>query len=379
MKNSTKVASTGAIGVSTPGRERGRWGDLVHCAQGSLVFLMAALALSGTVRAEVNPGDILLLDAIGGSHRSGALFRVDPATGERIVLSDFGNAAQGSLGNADLTGVAVGRGGQIFVSALSSLSGMGAIFAVDPHSGARSIVSDFSRGDIQGSLYFGLAVDANGNLMANLQGPRRFGVVRVDPRTDSRTIVCDFSSAASGGFAVSATGLSVARSGKILVASNGFVDGVVQIDPHTAERRVLSDFADRAQGADMTGVNLTFSTSLASARSEQIFLSASGGKNLLLRIDPTSGEREVLSDFDNPAQGPVGRDIEGVAVQASGEILVGARSDPFVRAFSLYRVDPLTGQRSVLSDSMRPAQGPSFTTAVSIAVVSGDNDAGQSE
>jgi hypothetical protein len=43
---------------------------------------------------------------------------------------------------------------------------------------------------------------------------------------------------------------------------------------------------------------------------------------VLFRVDPATGTRTLLSDFSNAAQGPLGTDPIGVAVEASGTILV---------------------------------------------------------
>lgn len=65
------------------------------------MVLGAWLSLPGAVEA-----DILVIDPSAGTGLLGALFRVDPTTGNRTLLSDFGNAGQGPLGSNPL-GVAV--------------------------------------------------------------------------------------------------------------------------------------------------------------------------------------------------------------------------------------------------------------------------------
>ena len=75
---------------------------------------------------------------------NGALFRVDPASGNRSLISDFGNAAQGPLG-AEPFGLALEAGGTVLVSDEGAGTGGStvALFRVDPASGNRSLVSDF--------------------------------------------------------------------------------------------------------------------------------------------------------------------------------------------------------------------------------------------
>jgi hypothetical protein len=72
-------------------------------------LLIASLSLGGlgpVAYAQLNPGDILVIDRDAGPGRLGALFRVDPSTGRRSLLSDFGNRAYGPRSNKP-RGVAV--------------------------------------------------------------------------------------------------------------------------------------------------------------------------------------------------------------------------------------------------------------------------------
>ena len=85
--------------------------------------------------AQLAAGDSLVVDHSGGTGSNGALFRVNPTTGARTLLSDFGNAAQGPQGsNPD--GVAVEASGSVLVIDQSAgTNGDGALFRVDPSTG----------------------------------------------------------------------------------------------------------------------------------------------------------------------------------------------------------------------------------------------------
>ena len=97
----------------------------------------------------VSEGDILVIDGSAGTSSLGALFSVDPS-GNRTIISDFGNAAQGALGFGP-TGVAIDTSGQILViDGSAGTSSLGALFSVDP-SGNRTIISDFGNA-AQGAL-----------------------------------------------------------------------------------------------------------------------------------------------------------------------------------------------------------------------------------
>jgi hypothetical protein len=81
----------------------------LHCC----LWLLGALLLAGSpAQAGQIPavGDILVADQLGGTNNFGALVLVNPVTGERSILSDFGNPAQGASGEQfSLTGVALGE------------------------------------------------------------------------------------------------------------------------------------------------------------------------------------------------------------------------------------------------------------------------------
>jgi hypothetical protein len=165
-----------------------------------------------------------------------------------------------------LTGVAVGDDGRIFVTDLFAGEGLfegGALFDVDPDTGNRTLLSNFNQGDIHGFLYYGLAVDAKGRVIANLQTSdpslNELGqaVVRVDPDTDQRTVVTDLTNPRQGepDEAINRTfvsDLTLERSGKILISTIfgvGYSSAAIfRVHPQTGKRKLLSDFTNAEQG-----------------------------------------------------------------------------------------------------------------------------------
>ena len=129
--------------------------DLTSLSDGFHNFMVRAIDNDGNTdstpasfswtSSPVSEGDILVTD------QDGVLFSVDPS-GNRAIISDFGNAAQGALGFSPL-GVAINASGEILVVDRNAGTGfLGALFSVDP-SGNRTIISDF--GDAaQGVLGF---------------------------------------------------------------------------------------------------------------------------------------------------------------------------------------------------------------------------------
>jgi len=120
----------------------------------------------------------------------------------------------------------------------------------------------------------------------------------------------------------------------------------------TGQRIVLSDFSDPAQGPVADGAAGDGILGIAVERSGEILVTAKGAgspdaggtvfRDALLRVNPVNGQRTVLSDFGDPAQGPLGGQCSfGVAIEASGTILatdcnnLGSSSGGL-----LFRIDP---------------------------------------
>jgi sugar lactone lactonase YvrE len=374
-----------------------------------ILLLTGLLLAANPVRAEVKAGDILVIDYFGGTDGRGALVAVDPATGQRRTLSDFGDAAQGSSRSSPLNvavfrcslderaGSAGGKSGdrnphdcgdgetvQIFVSDYTAL------FKVDPNTGYRTIVSDLGQGDlIEGVFNYGLAVNAKGKVIANFQelsDPGYHGViVRIDPETDTRVLVSDLRNPDQGAIDTGTfiTDLGIEHSGKILIGTAtdpDFASGAIfRVNPRTGKRKLLSDLTNAAQGPI---ASLWFSTGLATEASKQILAITNAvadennnpfGGDFLLRIDPKTGQRTILSDFGNPAQGIIGFAPRGTVVEKSGKIVVSAVVTEF--SSSLFRVDPKTGQRTLLSDSANPEQGPPLSAGITyMAIVPKDGN-----
>src|SRR6476620_1990357 len=90
-----------------------------------MVVLVFVLAFSSRKPAQASPaipGDFLVIDSAAGTGGKGALFTVDPVTGSRTILSDFGNAIQGPTGGF-LFGIAIQPSGTILV--IDLLAGTG--------------------------------------------------------------------------------------------------------------------------------------------------------------------------------------------------------------------------------------------------------------
>ncbi|MGH8479882.1 MAG: hypothetical protein ACREXK_09960 [Gammaproteobacteria bacterium] len=167
-----------------------------NAAQGPLGLDPSDLALEAT-------GTLLVIDFSAGTGSAGALFRVDAATGNRTLISNFGNALQGVLG-VDPFALAYEAGGTVLVIDFNAGTDFrGALFRVDPASGFRGLVSDFANAN-QGPLGrtpFGLTLEAAGTVpviddSAGTGG--RGALFRVNRLNGPRTLVSDFGNTGQG-------------------------------------------------------------------------------------------------------------------------------------------------------------------------------------
>ncbi|MGH2670303.1 MAG: hypothetical protein ACRDH5_14500, partial [bacterium] len=145
-------------------------------------------------------GTILVVDEDAGTGSRGALFRVDPLSGARTLVSDFGSGANPG---AEPVGVAVESNGTLLVvDADAGTGSLGALFRVDPLSGTRTVLSDFGSGANPGIDPVGVAVESNGTLLVvdPEAGTAGQGLLfRVDPLSGARILVSDFGSGANPG------------------------------------------------------------------------------------------------------------------------------------------------------------------------------------
>jgi uncharacterized repeat protein (TIGR01451 family) len=268
-------------------------------------------------------GAILVTDENAGTNSSGALFSVNALTGNRTLISDFGSVAQGPLG-------------------------------VDPS---------------------GLTVDASGNVLVidwNAGTDSRGALFRINAPTGVRTVISDFGDAAQGPIGNGPFGLVIGAAGKVLVidfsAGTGFDGALISVDSTTGTRTQISDFGAAAQGPlgdDPVGVALDAAGAIL-VTDENAGTNSSGA---LFSVNALTGVRTMISDFGNAAQGPFGHNPSGLAIDAAGAILVIDKNAWTLPKGALFRVDPATGGRALVSDFGAAAQGPLGVEPTGVAVV----------
>jgi hypothetical protein len=180
-------------------------------------------------------------------------------------------------------------------------------------------------------------------------------IFRVDLATGTRTVLHDLGNLAFGPAIHNARSIAVERSGDIL-----FVDGrkLFRVSPVTGMRTVLSDFLTGARrGSFPEDVVVEASGRILVADFYADFDPATPGKGAIFRVNQTNGSREILSDFGKATQGPLGNAPAAIALDSAGSVLVIDVSGGTNFYPRLLRIDPATGVRQVISDFGSPAQG----------------------
>jgi DNA-binding beta-propeller fold protein YncE len=296
----------------------------------------------------------------------GAVVRVHPVTGNRTLVSGHGRGDGPPLGFP--TGIAVEADGALVVTDEASSFVYGGVVRVHPGTGKRTIL--FPPNDV-GSIFDPLsdiAVEADGALVVTHDEVQFIGdtgaVVRVHSATGERTVFsgCDAidpgseecTSFIGDGPPLAfwgAGGIAVEPDGSLVVTDAG--SGVVRVHPSTGKRTVLSGCAVRLSfpcpDPRGTGPTLAFLMGIAVEADGALVVTGNNGFGAVVRVHPATGDRVLVSGFDRRTNtsigsGPLLLSPGGIAVEADGALVV---ADGLLRA--VVRVDPLTGNRTILS------------------------------
>jgi hypothetical protein len=309
--------------------------DLGNASQGPIAVQAYSIAIGPG-------GDFFVVDRRGGTNCGfgsgcGALLRVDRVTGARTLVSDFGvEQAPNPPPDTGLSpfDIALEDGGQFLVT--------------DPS--ARFVPNQ----DLAGVLF------------------------RVDPGTGARTAVSDFTNQAQGPLGARPSGVAV--SGGHALVTDPFLGLLFRVDRGTGARTVLSNFTDPAQGPTAPFPAPIAAT--ADINNQVLVVDQFGefqdGIGLLWSVDAGNGTRTIVSDFRTAAQGPLAFNLSSVKLDADNRILV-LDFDSGTNFFgALYHVDRATGQRDCVSDFGSAAQGPLGREPSGLAVVPGARPPGLS-
>jgi streptogramin lyase len=269
-----------------------------------------------------------------------------------------------------------------------------ALVRVDPQTGDRMIFSGCTTLDCSAPIGVGppfsqlrmLALESSGDALVTTT---QRSVFRVEAVSGDRMILSGCSDAACSSvigagpeFAVP-YGIAVESSGDILVI-DASLKSVLRVDPTSGDRTVISGCIDEFCVSTVgSGVDLEFPVEVVVEADGSILVTEASSFQgepfrALFRVDPTSGDRTILSGCDRLGCASffiVGAGTNfsipiGLALGGSGEILV---ADYGMGA--IFRVDPISGDRIVFSGCVDPScsssigSGPSFAVPIGLTVV----------
>ena len=261
--------------------------------------------------AFLSDGTLAVADpnAFGGT---GGLIRVDPGTGQESPLS----SNQGSLGGffADPTGVAVDSFGRLIVADSNAGGGSGAVIRVDPASGQQTLLS--SNAVSSTDLFtrpVGVTIERNGTiLVADADSPAptsasKGAIIAVDPSSGQQKLVTNNDTSNSALFS-SPLGVAVETPGTLLVANtsaDSSQNGVILVNRSSGQQYAL---ATDAGFAAPTGITIDLDGNALIADAE-----AFGGNGGVIRVNPAGGQRSTVSGNPN-APGALFEDPSGMTV-----------------------------------------------------------------
>lgn len=312
------------------------------------------IADDGDCAPNLNQGDILAID-----QATNLLYQVDPITGVREVFSDFNDPSQGPVASTTVD-INIDQSANIYVVSTDSPTVAGGLYKVDRNTRNRTLLSDFSS-PIQGPTganAIEVTVDNSGNLyVLDSEAGGSGQIFQINPTTGLRTVIHDFSDSDLGTTAIKPIGITIEDTGNFLITDES-QSLLFRIDKDTNNRTVLTNLI-----SDMPSTPVGAPDGIDTDLLGNIFLVAldpDAPENAAIpSIDPTTGSYSILvnpnqltyidltiepnrnllvtgftndtqkplldrlgqnssintlSDFSNPAQGTVGFNPNGVIV-----------------------------------------------------------------
>ena len=302
--------------------------------------------------ATLSPGDIVVASLGTSLGSNGAIFKVNPTTGDRTLLAGMG------VGNGpefEAFGVAVGSVNDIYFTEVNSNLNSPYIYHLDVASGDWEVIASRTVGT---GYHFGspgdILVRSDGKLIVS--DTLGEALILVDPVTLERSIF------SAGGYGTGPNldgnfGMTFDANGDIIVTGAGAAgtSTVYKVDGVTGDREILSAFDVDPNDPSYILIDVALNSA-----GHGVFtnIGAFASAASVLDIDFTTGEGTQLSGRDT-GEGPELVTLFGIGVEADGNIVV-TNNDPFAGENTLIRIDPITGDRVVVSGP-GVGSGPLFT------------------
>ncbi len=195
-------------------------------------------------------------------------------------------------------------------------------------------------------------------------------VLAIDPATGDRSIFSLYPSVGTGPRMTNPSSIATLPDGNFLVAEQGGAQGVFRIDRNTGNRTFISGIGAGSPGdPGPVGIGPIDNPGavLLSAVGD-IYLVNDGGFNsatgFITKINPTTGVRTLISGLGT-GTGPAFATLGSGEIAADGRLFVAGET-------SIFAVDLATGARSIISGP-GVGSGPAFAGALDLAVLPDGN------
>jgi uncharacterized repeat protein (TIGR03803 family) len=258
-----------------------------------------------------------------GSYPSGTVFSINPATGAETVLHSFSGGSGGSDGG-DPAAAMINVGGILYgTTQIGGATNSGTVFMVNPATGAETILYTFDANNGGGYAPGGL-LNVHGTIygIVGVGGGTGCGgdgcgaVFKIDPNTGAESLVHAFGGGSDG--ASPASGALINLHGTVYgTTTQGGGTGcglqvgcgtLFSLDPGTGAETVIYAFAGGSDGASPDSV-VNLHGTLYGATAQGGGTGCSVGCGTIFSVTPRSGAEAVLYAFTggNDGSNPVGR------------------------------------------------------------------------
>lgn len=214
--------------------------------------------------------------------------------------------------------------------------------------GNRAIIAS---GLLQDPLFlnpFSLTVGIGGNIFVGAEDALGNDILQVVIRNSGNVFDVSTPGAGAGPLFDNLRDLATYWDGSVIGVDSG-LDAVFRIDPPTGDRTIISGDPG---GADVgVGPVMVQPRSVTTDAQGMIWV-GDNTRNALFLINPINGRRTIVSGDPtgkDEGSGPAFGTLRDIALHPSGDILVADVSNA-----AILRVDPVTGDRTILSDNGTP-------------------------
>ncbi len=333
-------------------------------------LLVLAVFVAGGIECHSNafavslvPNDIVAsVNAGTQAQPEPALMLIDPVSGDRTIISDdsvgSGPSFLPTLPVGDtisvlIPSISLQADGSLLVTAEGEISqpsgpllNYGRVFRVDPASGDRTIVSDLSTNSGPSSFYYGAAESG-----ANITLSGSAGLLSIDPATGDRSLLSG-TSVGTGPDIKQSTGF--VQSGSTFFVADEVGNQIMQVNALNGNRTVVSS------ASIGTGPSLNGPAGVALDGAGNLLVSTSAGS--ILSVSLSSGNRSTIAS--TTVGSGIGPSVIGEFGLATSGAIIGADYTDN----AILSIDPTTGNRMVLSDATH-GLGPGLFQPFSLTVV----------